>query len=188
MTTALRWTSSDLETLPDDSKRYEIIDGALYVSEPTDWYHQKVCGRILLALYAWSKETGVGRTNFAPGIIFGEHDTVAPDVIWISNERLASALDENGHLHAAPELAVEVLSPGTTNERRDREPKLKLYSQRGVQEYWIVDWQRRQMEVFRREDAALRLFATLYETDELQSPLLAGFACPVAALFADAPR
>jgi Uma2 family endonuclease len=80
-------------------------------------------------------------------------------------------------------LVIEVLSPGSTNERRDREVKLKLYSRRGVLEYWIVDWQARQVEVYRREELALRLASTLYATDPLTSPLLPGFACGIATLF-----
>lgn len=58
-----------------------------------------------------------------------------PDAVWIRKKRLAIALDENGHLTISPELIVEVLSPGTQNEQRDRETKLKLYAERGVQEY-----------------------------------------------------
>ncbi|WP_407646618.1 Uma2 family endonuclease [Gloeocapsopsis crepidinum] len=63
---------------------------------------------------------------------------------------------------AAPELVVEVLSFGGENERRDKEVKLKLYSSRDVQEYWIVDWQKQQIEVCRREKAASTLNATLF--------------------------
>ena len=92
-------------------------------------------------------------------------------------------MDDAGHFVAAPELVVEVLSPGSRNERRDRELKLKLYSRQGVREYWIVDWQRREVQVYRREDAALRLVATLASDDTLASPLLPGFACPVADLW-----
>jgi len=80
-------------------------------------------------------------------------------------------------------LVVEVLSPGSVNERRDREVKLKLYSRRGVSEYWIVDWQQRKVEVYQRQQMALHLLATLYATDTLTSPLLPGFACPVVTLF-----
>jgi Uma2 family endonuclease len=82
---------------------------------------------------------------------------------------------------------MEVLSPGSANARRDREVKRTLYSRRGVMEYWIVDWQTRQVEVYRRQEAALHLAATLYVTDTLTSPLLPGFACPVATLFETAP-
>ena len=60
-----------------------------------------------------------------------------------------------------PPLSGVVLSPGAANEKRDREAKLKLYSRRGVDEYWIVDWRQRRLEVFRREEARLVLAATL---------------------------
>ena len=167
--------------LPDDGKRYEIIDGELYISLQPHWYHQRACGKIAAALDAWNRQTGAGEANIAPGVIFADDDDVAPDVVWISQARRTTALGPEGHLHVAPELVVEVLSPGGANERRDREAK--LYSRRGVLEYWIVDWRTRQIEVYRREALALRLVATLYSTDALASPLLPGFVCQVATLF-----
>ena len=154
------------------------------MSRQPPWHHQRTCGKVCAALEAWSVQTGAGEANLAPGVIFAEDDDVAPDVVWISQARRATTLGADGHLHAAPELVVEILSPGSTNERRDREAKLKLYSRRGVLEYWIVDWRTQQVEVYRREDLALRLVATLYSTDTLQSPLLPGFACQVATLCA----
>ncbi|MEP7199459.1 MAG: Uma2 family endonuclease, partial [Chloroflexota bacterium] len=68
-------------------------------------------------------------------------------------------------------------------ERRDRETKLKLYSQRGAREYWIADWRAKQVEVYRRKRAQLALVVTLLAEDEITSPLLPGFACAVARLF-----
>ena len=109
--------------------------------------------------------------------------SVAPDVVWISRERLAVTLDQMGHLYTAPELGVEVLSPGRTQERRDREVKLKLYSRRGVSESWSIDWQQQKVEVYQRQQITLHLLATLYATVTLPSPLLPGFACPVVTLF-----
>jgi len=104
-------------------------------------------------------------------------------MIWISQKRLKTALHKDGKLHNAPELVVEVLSPGPENERRDREVKVKLYSRRNVKEYWVVNWQERILEVYRREDAVLTLEKTLEETDVLQSPLLPGFTCKVSQIF-----
>ena len=187
MATSLRWTSSDLEALPDDGKRYEIIDGELFVSKQPHWFHQLVCFRVATLLGIWNNEAGVGEVNFAPGVIFAEDDDVAPDVVWISNARLQTSLQQDGKLHAAPDLVVEVLSPGSANERRDREAKLKLYSVRGVNEYWIIDWKTRQVDVFRRVDAQLRPAARLYESDALETPLLPGFRCNVADLFKGIP-
>lgn len=179
----LRWTTADLELLPDNGNRYEIIDGELFVTRSPHWGHQRACGNIYQELNIWSRSSSLGQTAFNPGIIFSDADNVIPDVVWASNERLAMLLDEAGHLTAAPELIVEVLSPGAENVRRDREAKLKLYSSRGVQEYWIVDWQLQQIEVYRREQASLRLISTLFSHDVLSSPLLPEFSCSIAQLF-----
>ena len=185
MTSSLRWTTADLEGFPDplDDTRYEIIDGELYVSKQPGWEHQHACGEVYAALRAWSAQTGRGYAMGAPGVIFAEDDNVAPDVIWISRERLPAALGPDGKLHEAPELMVEVLSPGPGNETRDRDAKLKLYARRGVAEYWIIDPQRRSIDVFRRTGPALALAGTLTEHDNLDSPLLPGLSLPVRSLF-----
>lgn len=78
---------------------------------------------------------------------------------------------------------MEVLSPGNENERRDRELKLKLYSERGVQEYWIIAWHKQQVEVYRRSQMLLQPVNTLFPIDRLTSPLLPDFSYPVAQLF-----
>lgn len=188
MTTAvntnLRWTSADLDAFPNNGKRYEIIDGELYVSKQPHWHHQNACTNVLLLLKNWSLQSGFGTANMAPGLIFTDDNDVAPDVVWISNERMKTALEDDGKLHSAPELVVEVVSRGFENERRDREIKLKLYSRRGVSEYWIADWFNEKIEVFRRENAELKLVATLFSDDMLKSPLLPEFSCQVAEIFA----
>ncbi len=104
---------------------------------------------------------------------------------WESNskERLARLLDAAEHLTGAPELVVEVLSPGEQNIQRDRQLKLKLYSQQGVQEYWIVDKDLRQVQVYRRDNAVLTLALTLQETDAPTSPLLPAFSHPLTRIF-----
>ena len=182
-----RWTTSDIALLPDNGTRYEIIDGELYMSRQPHWHHQltcsNLCANLCAELRAWSLTSGMGQATITPDILFSEADNVIPDVVWISNERLTALMDEAGHLTGAPELAVEVLSPGVENERRDREAKLKLYGSRGIREYWIVDWRLQQVEVYRRDQAMLRLVSTLFAEDVLTSPLLPGFSCPVARLF-----
>jgi Uma2 family endonuclease len=181
--TNLRWTSQDLEVLPDNGKRYEIVDGELYISRQPHLNHQIVCGKVFALLENWSNETQTGMPIFTPGLIFADDDDVVPDVVWISHEELARAFQPDGKLHSAPELVIEVLSPGGTNERRDRETKVKLYSRRGVLEYWVVSWQLRRVEVYRRQDALLKQTSTLYENDTLQSPHLPGLSCRVSQIF-----
>jgi len=187
MISAPRFTSADLALLPDDGKRYEIIEGELYVSKQPHYHHQYASGRLFRFLDEWNDQTHAGIAFEAPGLIFATDDDVAPDVVWVRQERLATVLADDGKLHAAPDLVVEILSPGAKNENRDRETKRTLYARRGVLEYWIVDWRQRQVEVYRREQATLQLIATLYAQDSLDSPLLPGFTCRVAALFIDLP-
>jgi Uma2 family endonuclease len=179
----VRWTTADLELLPNNGNRYEIIDGELFVTRAPHWQHQEVSDNICTELKLWSRLTGLGKAATTPGIIFTDADNVIPDVVWVSNQRLATLLDDEGHLTGAPELVVEVLSAGAEGERRDKEVKLKLYSSRGVQEYWIVDWRLQQIEVYRREKATLVLAVTLFASDEITSPLLPGFSCTVGRLF-----
>jgi Uma2 family endonuclease len=181
---SVRWTIADLELFAGDrANRYEIIDGELFVTRAPHWKHQNSCVNIGAVLKDWSDRSGLGETAITPGIIFSDADSVIPDVVWASKERLAYLLDEAGHLTGAPELVVEVLSPGKSNEHRDKEAKLKLYSVRGVLEYWIFDWQVRKVEVYRRDRGSLKLAATLFEQDELTSPILPGFNCAIDKFF-----
>jgi len=186
MSTTVRWTSADLLAFADDGKRREIIDGELYVSSQPHWFHQVLCNRFGGQLDDWSVESGLGMTASAPGLLFAEDQDVAPDVVWASHTRLAAIL-RNGKLHAAPELVIEVLSPGSKNISRDRMAKLGLYSRRGVDEYWIADWPQHLVEVYRQRGGQLALVATLGPGDTLTSPLLPGFSLPLNRLFAGIP-
>ena len=185
---ATRWVSADLDAFPDhDGKRYEIIDGELYVSKQPSLWHDFAARQVWRALQTWSEETGLGTAFGTAGLVFAEDDDVVPDALWVAATRLPAIVDHAGHLRAAPDLVVEVLSPGRGNERRDREAKLDLYSRRGVQEYWIVDWIGREVEAYRPRDGKLQRIATLRLGDTLESPLLPGFAAPLTALLAGLP-
>ncbi len=179
----LLWISADLELLPDNGNCYEIINGELYVTRAPHNKHQDTCGNFHYELKSWSKVSGLGYTVIGAGLIFGENDDVIPDVIWMSKEKYVALIDDTGHFHGAPDLVIEVLSAGTDNEKRDREVKLKLYSNRGVLEYWIADWRAKQIQVYRRENGVLRLNMTLFASDTLTSPLLPEFACAIAQIF-----
>lgn len=178
---SVHWTVQDVEALPDNEWiRYEIIDGELLVTRSPHHKHQHAAGRIFAALNSWSLESGLGEPSIMPGLIFSDSDSVIPDVVWVSYNRLAQIQDEAGHFRGAPELVVEVLFPGKANEERDRLAKLKLYSVQEVREYWIVDRMAQRVEIYRRAQAQL----TLLVDDVIASPLLPGFACEVAHLFA----
>lgn len=171
--------------MPDDGgwKRYEIVGGELYVTRAPHISHQDAGGNLYFELQAWSRKTRSGKPFQTPGVIFTPNDAVIPDVVWISHERLTDGIDSSGHLTVAPELMIEILSAGEKNEQRDREVKLKLYSRYGVQEYWIVNWRLKTLEVYRRSDGQIQLHSTLLVEDSLTSPLLPEFAVPIAQVF-----
>jgi Uma2 family endonuclease len=181
---SLYWTTADLEAMPDDGgwKRYEIIGGDLFVTRAPHIRHQSTGGNIHFELESWSRQTQLGKPFQTPGVIFTPTDAVIPDVVWVSTSRL-DKVDEAGHFTVAPELMVEILSPGEQNEQREKSVKLKLYSCYGVQEYWIVNWQLQTLEIYRRTDAQLQLVATLLVGDTLNSPLLPGFSVQIDRLF-----
>lgn len=134
---SLRWTLRDLDAMPDDGgwKRYEILNGELWVTRTPHFRHQGVASALTIQLGTWSQQTGLGITVQSPGVIFTPYDAVIPDLIWISQDRLAHGTNQAGHFTIAPELMVEILAPEEQNEWRDKQVKLKLYSLHGVQEY-----------------------------------------------------
>jgi Uma2 family endonuclease len=182
----MRWTVDQVADLPrSEMEDYEIINGELYVSTKPHWNHQQTCTNLVILLGSWNNQTNLGRINFEFGILFDPENGVGPDLGWISHARFATAIGDDGKLHEAPELIVEILSPGTANIARDRIDKLNLYSERGVSEYWIVDWRLRQIEIYRRANAnsPLTLVDTLDQPDTLTSPILPGFSCQVNEAF-----
>lgn len=128
----LRWSSADLELLPDNGNRYEIIDGELYVTRAPHNKHQKTCGRFFTVLDIWSRATNLGEAEIGVGLIFGENDDVIPDVVWITKEKYTALVDASGHFQGAPDLVIEVLSAGTENEKRDREIVETLFKSRCI--------------------------------------------------------
>jgi Uma2 family endonuclease len=184
--TQIRWTVRDLDLFPDpiDDTRYEILGGELHVSHQPHWRHQMATTRTIIAVGTWSEETGAGYVLDAPGVIFSQDDAIAPDLVWVASDRLALVAADDGKLHLAPDLVVEVLSPGPANATREGEIKLDVYSRYGVREYWIVNWEDRSVQIFRRENQQLQAAAMLTLEETLTSPMLPGFALALRRLFA----
>lgn len=130
------WTYADYRNMPEDGNRYEIIDGDLLVTPAPTTLHQTVSKRIQFALMQQVEQTGLGVVFDAPvDVIFSETHTVQPDLLVVRTSRRAIVSPRG--IEGAPDLIVEILSPGT--ELVDRTTKLKLYAAKGVAEYWIVD-------------------------------------------------
>ena len=173
-------TIADLDSLPEDGNRYELIEGELFVSRAPSLIHQQIVFKFTLALGNYLEQNPIGKVWPGPGVIFSDFSGVIPDIIYISNERL-DKIASGDRVAGAPDLIIEILSPGAENERRDRQAKRQLYGKYGVKEYWIVDSQKATIQIYR--SAKLRLAATLTKKDKLTSPLLPGFNCRVRDIF-----
>jgi Uma2 family endonuclease len=173
-------TIADLEAMPDDSNRYELIEGELFVSRAPGLKHQRIVRNLLHAIQNYLDLNPVGEILPGPGVIFSDFSGVIPDLIYMSNKRSAE-IDTGERLEGAPELIIEVLSPGAENERRDRQVKRQLYHKYGIKEYWIVDPSRSTVDIYRAP--GFKLAASMNSRVEITSPLLPGFHCSVRDLF-----
>ena len=175
-------TVDDLETMPDDGNRYEVIEGELFVSRSPGLTHQIVSDNILVLLRNFLRLHPLGVAVSTPGLILSQYSGVIPDIVFFSNpsrDRVVSG----ERLVSAPDLVIEILSRGSENVRRDRIAKRQLYSKHGVSEYWIVDHHDRVVEIYRLDGALLELAATLKDNDEVSTPALPGFSCVASEIF-----
>ncbi len=151
-TTRITWRDTLL--MPEDGKRYEAIDGELYVSAAPSYRHQRISGKLFIALVRLLEEPGHGYLVAAPiGVEFPDTDEgVQPDLVFVSKARSAIAVKEG--IRGAPDLIVEILSPHTAE--RDRTIKKKLYQRQGVAQYWVIDPEAGTVEVWDFEAGADR--------------------------------
>lgn len=136
----------DLAHTPNDGKRYELIDGILYVTPAPNPLHQRVSRRLQRQLEAFFEPLGFEVFNAPLDVILTKHDVVEPDLLVVDDP--ASITDRA--IEAPPLLAVEILSPGT--RKTDRTIKSQLYARMGVRHYWIVDPKAQRIECFRSRD------------------------------------
>lgn len=150
----IRLTYEDYVGLPNDGKRYEILDGELSVSPAPTSRHQIVVTNLITILNVFIREHRLGRVLVAPtDLILAATTIVQPDVLFIRSER-ATIISERG-IEGPPDLIVETLSTGTA--RQDRTTKATLYAHFAVSHYWIVDPEARTIELYELEGDSYRL-------------------------------
>jgi len=176
------WTYEDYKKLPDDGRRYEIIEGVLYVTAAPNFDHQYTVTRLLVHLDDLVTRRDLGIVLVAP---FEVHlpdvaRPVQPDVLFVDAGRAPrpGAADFTG----APDLIVEVLSPSTA--RTDRLVKFGAYERAGVREYWLVDPRTRSVEVYAlSEDGTYDMAGQYTPGETVTSTVLSDLALPVDDLF-----
>lgn len=174
------WRYEDLERLPDDGTRYEIIEGALYEMPAPEVAHAAIVMNLIGLLLPVI--TGMGGRLFTSPVDVRFHgaDPVQPDLLavlpgWSGTWRRRSVV-------GAPDLLVEVLSP--SNRGHDLLTKRALYARAGVREYWIVDPASQSVEILRLDRDAFHTAQIASGEDPVVSHLLGGAAFALAEIFA----
>jgi Uma2 family endonuclease len=176
----VRFNYHDYLQLPED-KRYEILDGELYVVAAPNTRHQRVSKRLETALIRQVEEKGFGEVFYAPyDVLLSEENVVQPDIMFVRKERFAIIGELN--IHGAPDLVIEILSPGTRT--KDLEIKRKIYAGFGVQEYWIVDPDAATVEVLIWSEPGYVSAGIYAKSQRLSSPLLPELNLPLDEVFA----
>lgn len=176
-------TIDDLEAIPyDETHRYELIEGELYVSRATGIPHQLVLGNLQAELFIYLRENPIGRAVIGPGAVFSKYNSVIPDIVFVSNERWSTIVAKH-RFNAVPDLVIGIVSPGSANHTRDFDLKVTLYGKYHVPEYWVVDGWSQSVIIFRLEGSTLREVARLKESDVVESPLFPGLSLQVSAIF-----
>jgi Uma2 family endonuclease len=174
------WTYEDLLSLPDNGTRYEIIEGELYEMPAANLIHARILSnllRFLLPVIAAIR----GQLYTAPVDVFFEGaNPVQPDIVivlagWKGRSRVRG-------LEGAPDLVIEVLSP--SNRGHDLLMKRALYARAGVREYWIIDPDKRTVEILALDRDAFHAVQITYDEATVISPLLERSSFPLAAIFA----
>ena len=149
MPAATSWTADMVRALPDDGKRYEIIDGELFVTPAPSWTHQRAVRELVSRIDPYLRESRSVELLFAPAdISAGDRTLVQPDVFVMPRGR--GPMPGGWVEVSALSLAIEVLSP--TTARADRHRKRHLYQRERIPEYWIVDVDARVIERWRADD------------------------------------
>ena len=174
------WTYEDLLSLPDDGKRYEIIEGVLYEMPAPSWNHVVVVMNIIGLLLPIVRALG-GQLATAPvDAFFPGADPVQPDILAILPDSRASGGGRG--VQGPPDLVIEVPSP--SNRPHDLVTKRALYGRAGVREYWIVDPENRRAELPTLDRNALYIRQTASGDDGVVSPLFGDTAFPLREIFA----
>ena len=178
-------TIDHLESIPyDEWHRYELIEGELYVSCAPGIPHQLVLNNLQFELTNYLKQNPIGRLVPGPGAVFDRYNSVIPDIVFVRKDRWNTIVSKN-RFNAAPDLVIEIVSPGSTNYSRDFNLKRKVYSKFGVPEYWVVDGWSKSVIIFGLEDNTLKEVTRFRETDSLESPIFPGLSLKLSDIFTD---
>jgi Uma2 family endonuclease len=178
----LKLTYDDLESLRDDRRRHEIIDGEHFVTPAPPTRHQLVSMNLSYLLRAYLEVNPLGQVYAAPfDVVLSNVDVVEPDLVVVLQSRLDRLTV--AHLKGAPDIAIEILSEST--RKTDEVTKRRLYERFEVHEYWVVDPEIETIRIYTQAGTGYGAARELSKErgDVLASPLLPGFELRLDKVF-----
>ncbi len=168
-----QWTYEDYCRLPDDGWIYEVIEGELHMSPAPLTRHQKAKLNLSAQLWNYNNEHPFGEVLIAPTdvILPGWTSPVQPDIVVVLQHQIDIVKDER--VEGVPDLFVEILSPWNWNV--DRQKKFRIYAKAGVSEYWIIDPEKRTIELYALCGDTYHLLGKYGVGERVRSEVVAGF-------------
>jgi Uma2 family endonuclease len=177
--TQIRMRAEEFLALPETNLPTELIDGAVIMSPTPKDLHQGISLRLLQVLL---QHIAGGTLRYAPADVhLDDLNVVQPDLFWVSGPESRCTLGKDGYWHGAPDLVIEILSPGTA--RRDRREKFSLYEQHGVREYWLVDPDAQYVEVWGRVGEGFERLGVFGPEESFESAVLGGKRLELKGVF-----
>lgn len=175
------FTYDDYLKLPNDGKRYEVIEGILYVANAPNSEHQCVVSELTRQIGNFVMDRELGRVIPAPFEVHLSEISrpLQPDVLFIRKERIP--VDRFQFFKGSPDLVIEVTSPSTV--RVDKIIKFTAYEQHGVSEYWIVNPHTRTVEVYTLSNQEYALLGEFTGNEVIESAVLEGIGITASNLF-----
>src|SRR5436190_11179976 len=143
------WTEAELQELPEEGFIYEVVNGELVMSPKNNWYHGRICTRLLTGLQNFVSQHRLGAVlDSSTGFWMFNRNCRAPDISFVPKARLKAigfGPNEKRFFPGAPDLAVEILSPNNT--RAEIDERLKDFFSSGTRLAWVVDPETESVEI-----------------------------------------
>lgn len=170
---------------PADCGNFQLISGQIIFKETPNPSHQAISGLLIVYLGGFIIENNLGELFAAPmDVVFTEHDTFQPDLLFITQERL-NIIGEN-KIEGSPDLVVEILSPSNDTNDAERRPmsyKKHIYEITGVKEYWLINVEKQSLTLYKQVDNELRWQRDIQKNEVLTSDIIKGFELELNKIF-----
>jgi Uma2 family endonuclease len=173
-----KFTATDYMSLPEGAP-YQLIEGELIYMPSPFFKHQKISGKLYRILSNYIYDNQLGEVVSAPMDVYLDEDNVyQPDILFISIKR--SSIIKR-FIFGAPDFVIEILSQST--EDKDRNEKMTNYGKFGVDEYWIVNLNSENIEVYHNTLGVMVHKQTASHGDRITSKAISGFELNVSEVF-----